>query len=81
MGYQTDLTDRQWKAIEPRFIEYTGKYTHRVVWQKREQVNAVLYLLKTGCQWRLLPNDFPPYSTVHSFYRRSVEWVVGNHNG
>ena len=71
MGYATDLTDRQWEAIEWRFNEYTGKYTHRIVWSKRELVNAVLYLLKTGCQWRMLPNDFPPYSTVHTFYRRA----------
>jgi putative transposase len=71
MGYPTDLTDAQWAFIEPRFIEYTGKYTHTEEWSKREQVNAVLYLVKTGCQWRMLPNDFPPYSTVHSFYRRA----------
>jgi putative transposase len=36
-------------------------------------VNAVLYLVKTGCQWRLLPNDFPPYGAVWSFYRRAVK--------
>ena len=71
MGYPTDLTDRQWAAIEPRFIEYTGNYKHTESWPKRELVNAVLYLVKTGCQWRMLPNDFPPYSTVHSFYRRA----------
>ena len=33
--------------------------------------NAVLYLVDTGCKWRQLPHDFPPYSTVHSFYRRA----------
>jgi len=38
---------------------------------KRKLVNAVLYMTKTGCQWRMLPNDFPPYSTVWSFYRRA----------
>jgi len=38
---------------------------------KRELVNAVLYINKTGCQWRLLPNDFPPHDTVWSFYRRA----------
>jgi len=37
----------------------------------RELVNAVLYLVKTGCQWRNLPHDFPPVFTVHSFYRRA----------
>ena len=33
--------------------------------------NAVLYLVDSGCKWRQLPHDFPPYSTVHSFYRRA----------
>ena len=33
--------------------------------------NAVLYLVNAGCKWRQLPHDFPPYSTVHSFYRRA----------
>ena len=70
-GYDTDLTDEQWEFLEPRFVEYTGNYTHTEDWSKRVLVNAVLYLLKTGCQWRLLPNDFPPWSTVHSFYRRA----------
>jgi putative transposase len=71
MSYPTDLTDEQWEIIEPRFREYTGNYTHTEDWSKRVLVNAVLYLVKTGCQWRMLPNDFPPYSTVHSFYRRA----------
>ena len=71
MAYPTDLTDKQWEFIAPRFREYTGNYTHTEGWPKRVLVNAVLYLVKTGCQWRMLPNDFPPYSTVHSFYRRA----------
>ncbi len=40
-------------------------------WEKRELVNAVLYLVNTGCQWRNLAHDFPPAFTVHSFYRRA----------
>ena len=40
-------------------------------WSKRELTNSVLYLVDTGCKWRQLPHDFPPYSTVHSFYRRA----------
>ena len=40
---------------------------------KRDLINAVLYLVKTGCQWRLLPNDFPPHDAVWSFYRRAVK--------
>lgn len=40
-------------------------------WSKRELLNAVFYLVDSGCKWRQLPHDFPPYSTVHSFYRRA----------
>ena len=72
MGYSTDLTDRQWRIIEPFFIrENRGKHFQK--YTKRELINAVLYLNKTGCQWRLLPNDFPPHDTVWSFYRRAKE--------
>ena len=72
MGYATDLTDRQWLIIEAFFVgENRGKHLQKR--SKRELVNAVLYLNKTGCQWRLLPNDFPPYPTIWSFYRRAVK--------
>ena len=70
MSYSTDLTDSQWQLIEPVFQTKRGK--NFVKHSKRDLVNAVLYLVQTGCQWRLLPNDFPPYSTVWSFYRRAV---------
>ena len=65
-SYPSDLTDRQWKEIESL---YTGM--RRCKCSKRELTNAVLYLVDTGCKWRQLPHDFPPYSTVHSFYRRA----------
>ena len=65
-SYPSDLTDRQWKEIEAL---YTGM--RKCKWSKRELTNAVLYLVDTGCKWRQLPHDFPPYSTVHSFYRRA----------
>ena len=70
MGYNTDLTDTQWELIEPIFR--TNKGTNLVKHKKRDLINAVLYLVKTGCQWRMLPNDFPPHDTVWSFYRRAV---------
>ena len=71
MGYMTDLTDKQWRMIEGFFKSNKGQ--HLVKHSKRELVNAVLYLVKTGCQWRMLPKDFPPHDTVWSFYRRAVE--------
>ena len=70
MKYSTDLTDKQWTVIEHIFKSNKGQ--HFAEHPKREMVNAVLYLVKTGCQWRLLPNDFPPYGAVWSFYRRAV---------
>ena len=65
-SYPSDLTDTQWMEVEPL---YSGLREYK--WPKRELTNAVLYFVKTGCQWRHLPHDFPPYSTVHSFYRRA----------
>ena len=64
--YETDLTDEQWAVIAPLFVNMRKRK-----WDKCELVNAVLYLVKTGCQWRNLPHDFPPLFTVHSFYRRA----------
>jgi len=71
MGYSTDLTDKQWDMIKAIFE--TNKGGNFVKHDKRDLVNAVLYLVKTGCQWRLLPKDFPPYGAVWSFYRRAVK--------
>ena len=64
--YETDLTDEQWDVIALLFVNMRNRK-----WEKRELVNAVLYLVKTGCQWRNLPHDFPLVFTVHSFYRRA----------
>ena len=66
MRYPTNLTYKQW-----RIISFFFKPGNRSKYDKRVLVNAVLYLVKTGCQWRMLPNDFPPYQTVHSFFRRA----------
>ncbi len=71
MGYSTDLTDKQWKLIEPIFASKKGQHLSK--YSKRALVDAVLYLVKTGCQWRLLPNDLPPHEAVWSFYRRAVK--------
>lgn len=67
MRYTSDLTDRQWEIIKPILQE--ARY--RSIEEKREQMNTVFYLVKTGCQWRNLPKDFPKWKTVYSFYRRA----------
>lgn len=66
--YQTDLTDKQWAEIEPLFIGMRNRK-----WEKRELVNAVLYLVDSGCKWRELPHDFPNWKTVYSFFRRATK--------
>ncbi len=71
MRYSTDLSDSQWGLVEEFFVVKKGKNLQ--LHDKRELVNAVLYRNKTGCQWRLLPKDFPPHDTVWSFYRRAVQ--------
>ncbi|HEL0718561.1 TPA: transposase [Streptococcus equi subsp. zooepidemicus] len=58
-AYDTDLTDQEWAKLEPYFSK---NRTYK--WSKRELVNATLYITKTGCQWRMLPHDFPPYPTL-----------------
>jgi putative transposase len=59
--YPTDLTDSQWELIEP--LIPPAKTKPRTV-PEREIINALLYLQKTGCQWRMLPNDFPAWTAV-----------------
>lgn len=71
MAYPSDLTDAQWDIIKPHFD--TKNYGKSRKHSQRDCVNAIFYIIKTGCQWRFLPKDFPPYSTVHSFYWRAKE--------
>lgn len=67
-NYESDLTDKQWEAIKEFFPSGNKSKYH-----KRSLVEAVLYIVKTGCQWRMLPHDDPPHDTVWSFYRRARE--------
>src|SRR5947209_1627415 len=66
--YDTDLTDDQFALIEA--VLPRRKRMGRPPADLREVVNAIFYLNRSGCQWRLLPHDFPPWSTVHTWYRR-----------
>lgn len=73
MRYSTDLTDKQWGIVRESFKRREKRGKHFRKHSKRELLNAVLYLNKTGCQWSLLPKDFPPYQSVASFYHRAVK--------
>lgn len=69
--YPTDLTNEQWELIEPLLPK--KRQGRNAVHSRREMVNALLYLTRTGCQWRMLPHDFPPWEAVYAFWRRLVE--------
>jgi len=67
--YPTDLSDEQWSRIEA----LTGRPDPRgavSVYPKRDIINAILYLNKTGCQWRMLPADFPRWQNVYNHFQR-----------
>ena len=66
--YPSDLTDEQWKLIEPLLPGEKSEGRPRTVPQ-REIVNAILYVVRTGCQWRALPHDYPLWTTVYSYFR------------
>ena len=68
-AYSTDLTDPQWQLIEP-FMPQPKKRGKKRTVDLREVVNAILYISRTSCQWRNLPHDFPPKSTVWDYFAR-----------
>ena len=61
-SYPGDVTDAQWALIEPRIPALPGGRPRQT--KMRDVVDAIFYILRTGCQWRYLPRDFPPKSTV-----------------
>src|SRR3954466_11410795 len=64
--YPSDLTDEQWASIKHLIPVYPGGRPRKT--SMRDVLDAILYLLKTGCQWRFLPKDFPPKSTVWGYF-------------
>ena len=69
--YPSDLTDAEWQVIEP-MIPPPRRGGRRRSTDMREVMNAVRYVLRTGCQWRQLPKCFPPRSTVYNYF---WEWT------
>ena len=67
--YATDVSDAEFALIEPLLppAKHGGRRRTTVL---REVLNALLYLLRTGCPWRMLPKEFPPRSTVYDYFRR-----------
>ena len=68
--YASDLTDREWALVAP-FLPLPRPVGRPRTTDLREVVNAILYMAATGCQWRMLPKDLPPPSTVQRYF---YEW-------
>jgi putative transposase len=67
--YPTDLSDEEWRCIGPHLPEPTGQERPRLH-GLRAILDAVFYVLKSGCPWRLLPRDFPPWKTLYDWFRK-----------
>jgi putative transposase len=67
--YPTDLYDDEWRCIGPHLPEHTGQGRPRLH-GLRAILDAVFYVLKSGCPWRLLPREFPPWKTVYDWFRK-----------
>ncbi len=69
--YPSDLSDERWELIRPVIEAWKAAHPsvsgHRGRYEMREMVNAILYQTRTGCQWRYLPKDLPPYGAVYHY--------------
>jgi putative transposase len=67
-AYQTDLSDEEWSFLEPH-LPIPNTTGRPKMHSTREILNAVFYIVRGGCAWRLLPHDFPPWKTVYHYFR------------
>ena len=75
--YPSDLSDAEWIILEPLIpvVKWGGRPAD---YARREIVNAILYVLRTGCQWRAIPHDLPPWQLVYAYFRnwrRAGTWT------
>ena len=69
LRYGSDLSDAEWDIIAP-FMPPPAQTGRPRAWPMREIVNAIFYVLRAGCAWRMLPKDFPPMTTVYGWFLR-----------
>ena len=67
--YPSDLSDKEWAYLEP-LIPAAKSGGRPAKYPRRELVNAMLYVLRTGGSWRMLPHDLPPWESVYGYFRR-----------
>lgn len=79
--YASDTTDAEWAVIEP-YMPSPARCGRPRETSLREVVNAIFYIAQTGCQWRMLPSDLPPFTTVQRYFyawRAEGRWQSINH--
>lgn len=82
LRYASDMTDGEWEIITPLLPAKYCRGRPRTT-DLRAVVNAIFYVAETGCQWRMLPKDFPPFTTVQSYFyqwRDDGRWQTINHH-
>ncbi len=73
--YPSDITDKEWSILAPFVAQ--GKMGRPRKHEIQKVINGIRYVMKSGCQWRLLPKDFPPWQTVYDYYlrwRKNGKW-------
>ena len=68
-SYPTDVSDEEWKYLQPHMPTPSGHGRPRIH-SLREILNATFYVLRSGCQWRMLSHDFPRWPTVYHYFRK-----------
>ena len=71
-SYPTDLSDAEWKQFEP-FVPAPKCRGRQRIHSPREILNAIFYILRSGCPWRLVPRQYPPWKTLYHYLR---EWRI-----
>ena len=72
MRYASDLNDREWELVAPFLLPSKSIDRPRTT-DLREMFNAILYLASNGCQWRMLPSEYPKWRTVHAYFAKWSE--------
>ncbi len=81
LRYPSDLTDAEWRILAPMLPPPAETGRHRS-WPMREMMNAIFFVLRGGCTWRMLPEHFPPHQTVYRWFTRFRDdgtWEIMNH--
>jgi putative transposase len=68
-NYPSDLSDKEWERLSP-LIPAVKPGGRPAAYSRREIMNGILYVLRSGCSWRMLPHDFPPWDTVYGYFNR-----------